>query len=314
MIEEHSQGQLFNHGYKLGLQTSDVVDFSEGNTRETPNDLVGMCAALLRFAERSIYIMILMNEGAQGAQQFDPGYNGFMSHALQPLHALRLIQGQGSQDLVNLQAGQYSATVMGPGQQIPQLATFTPTQIIQQLYSKQMIPRPQIQQPFQRFGMYPIMQQFQNFPKPGIFQQTQRSGYSIQLYRQPSFSEGLSQFMQNPPTFALQQIQQSNLLTLPAPNSAGHPTFQSSIQSQNTEQSKQQFSQQPTIRPPTLIQQQQSQAKEPVYINGRLLDSPGTALTIRIVQDLQTLQNKEISQRTDQSFITPVDPQNQQQT
>ncbi|KAA6370781.1 MAG: hypothetical protein EZS28_033693 [Streblomastix strix] len=28
-----------------------------------------------------------MKEGAQGAQQFDPGYNGVMSHAIQPLHA-----------------------------------------------------------------------------------------------------------------------------------------------------------------------------------------------------------------------------------
>ncbi|KAA6360265.1 MAG: hypothetical protein EZS28_044209 [Streblomastix strix] len=85
-----------------------------------------------------------------------------MSHAIQPLHVLRLIQGQGSQDLVNPQAGQYSATAMGPGQQIPQLVTFTPTQIIQQFYSGQLIPRPQIQQPFQGFGMYPGIQQFQD--------------------------------------------------------------------------------------------------------------------------------------------------------
>ncbi|KAA6359314.1 MAG: hypothetical protein EZS28_045160 [Streblomastix strix] len=102
----------------------------EGNTRETLNDLVSMCAALLRIAERSIYIRIQMKEGAQGAQQFDLGYNGIMSHAIQPLHALRLIQGQGSQDLVNPQAGQYSTTMRGQGQYIPQLVTFAPTKIV----------------------------------------------------------------------------------------------------------------------------------------------------------------------------------------
>ncbi|KAA6377007.1 MAG: hypothetical protein EZS28_027466, partial [Streblomastix strix] len=107
--------------YKLTILS--IQHVLEGNTKETLIDLVGMCAALLRFAERSTYIRIQMKEGAQGAQQFDPGYNGVMSHAIQPLHALRLIQGQGSQDLVNPQAGQYSATAMGPGQQIPQLVT-----------------------------------------------------------------------------------------------------------------------------------------------------------------------------------------------
>ncbi|KAA6393399.1 MAG: hypothetical protein EZS28_011069, partial [Streblomastix strix] len=51
--------------YKLTiLQIQHVL---EGNTKETLIELVGMCAALLRFAERSIYIQILMKEGAQGA-------------------------------------------------------------------------------------------------------------------------------------------------------------------------------------------------------------------------------------------------------
>ncbi|KAA6374112.1 MAG: hypothetical protein EZS28_030362 [Streblomastix strix] len=127
-----------------------------------------------------------------------------MSHAIQPSHALRLIQEQGSQDLVNPQAGQYSATAMGPGQQIPQLVTFSPTQIILHFYTRQLILRSQIQQPFQGFGMCPGMQQFQDFPQPGFFQQTQPSSdYSIQLYRQPSVTE--------------------------APSYAGHPTFQSGL-------------------------------------------------------------------------------------
>ncbi|KAA6353370.1 MAG: hypothetical protein EZS28_051103, partial [Streblomastix strix] len=262
-----------------------------------------MCAALLRFVERSTYIRIQMKEGDQGAQQFDPGYNGVMSHAIQLLHALRLIQGQGSQDLVNPQAGQYSATAMGPGKQIPKLVTFTPTQIVQKFYSGQLIPRPQIQQPFQGFGMYPGIQQFQGFSQLGLFQLTKPSGYGIQLFRQPSITEGLPQFMQNPSTFGLQQIYQSNLLTPPAPSSTGYLALQSSFQSQNLEQS----SQQPTIRPPTLMQQQPNQARESVYINGRLLDSPGSALTRWIAQDPQPSWNDEIPQRTDQSLFTPVD-------
>ncbi|KAA6375742.1 MAG: hypothetical protein EZS28_028730, partial [Streblomastix strix] len=288
--------------YKLTILS--IQHVLDGNTKETLIDLVGMCAALLRFAEKSTYIRIQLKEGAQGAQQFDPGYNRVMSHAIQPLHALRLIQGQGSQDLVNPQAGQYSATAMGPGQQNPQLVTFIPTQIIQQFYSGQLIPRPQVQQPFQGFGMYPGIQQFQGFPQPGPFLWTQPSGFSIQLYRQPSITEGLPQFMQSPPNFELQKTQQSNLLTPPAPSSAGHPAFQSSFQNWNLEQS----SQQPTIRPPTLRQQQQNQMREPVYVNGSLLDSPGTALTRRIAQDLQPLWNNEIQQRADQSQFTPVDP------
>ncbi|KAA6392374.1 MAG: hypothetical protein EZS28_012101 [Streblomastix strix] len=91
-----------------------------GSAKEIFIDLVGMCAALLRFAERSTYIRIQMKEGAQGAKQFDPGKYGVISHTIQPLHALRLIQGQGSQDIVNPQAGQYQATAIGPGQQIQQ--------------------------------------------------------------------------------------------------------------------------------------------------------------------------------------------------
>ncbi|KAA6372954.1 MAG: hypothetical protein EZS28_031518, partial [Streblomastix strix] len=291
--------------YKLTILS--IQHVLEGNTKETLIDLVGMCAALLRFAERSTYIRIQMKEGAQGAQQFDPGYNGVMSHAIQPLHALRLIQGQGSQDLVNPQAGQYSATAMGPGQQIPQLVTFTPTQIVQQFYSGQLIPRPQVQ-PFQGFGMYPGIQQFQGFPQPGLFQQAQpSSGYSIQLYRQPSITEGLPQFMQTAPTFGLQQTQQSSLLVPPAPSSSGHPAFQSSFQTQNSEQLNQQYNQLPTIRPPTLVQQQ-NQVQEPRYVNGRLLDSPGVALSRRIAQDQQPLWNRESLQRTDQSQFTPIDP------
>ncbi|KAA6391588.1 MAG: hypothetical protein EZS28_012887 [Streblomastix strix] len=144
--------------YKLTILL--IQHVLEGNTKETLIDLVGMCVALLSFAERSTYIRIQMKEGTQGAQQFNPGYNGVISHAIQPLHALRLIQGQGSQDLVNPQAGKYSATAMGPGQQIPQLVTFSPTQIVQQFYSGQLIPRPQVQQPFQAFGMYPGIWQF----------------------------------------------------------------------------------------------------------------------------------------------------------
>ncbi|KAA6376088.1 MAG: hypothetical protein EZS28_028386 [Streblomastix strix] len=94
--------------YKLTILS--IQHVLEENTKKILIDLVGMCAALLRFAERSTYIQIQMKEGAQGAQQFDPGYNGVMSYAIQSLHALRLMQGQGSQDLVNPQAGQYSAT------------------------------------------------------------------------------------------------------------------------------------------------------------------------------------------------------------
>ncbi|KAA6393724.1 MAG: hypothetical protein EZS28_010747 [Streblomastix strix] len=292
--------------YKLTILS--IQHVLEGNTKETLIDLVGMCAALLRFAERSTYIQIQMKDGAQGAQQFDPGYNGVMSYEIQPLHALRLIQGQGSQNLVNPQAGQYSATATGPGQQIPQLVTFAPTQIVQQFYSGQLKPRPQVQQPFQGFGMYPGIQQFQGFPQPGLFQQAQSSsGYSIQLYKQPSITEGLPQFMQSSPTFGVQQAQQPNLLIPPAPSSAGHSAFQSSFQSQNLEQLNQQYNQLPTIRPPTLVQQQ-NQVQEPRYVNARLLDSPGIAQTRRISQDQQPLWNRESLQRTDQSQFTPIDP------
>ncbi|KAA6359146.1 MAG: hypothetical protein EZS28_045327, partial [Streblomastix strix] len=74
-----------------------------------------------------------------------------MSHSIQQLHALRLIQGQGSQVILNPQAGRYSATAMGPGQQIPQLVSFTPTQILQQFYTSPPIERSQKQQLCQRF-------------------------------------------------------------------------------------------------------------------------------------------------------------------
>ncbi|KAA6387834.1 MAG: hypothetical protein EZS28_016640 [Streblomastix strix] len=292
--------------YKLTIFL--IQHVQEWNTKETLTDLVGICAALLRIAERTTYIRIQKMEGAQGAQQFDPGYNGVMSHAIQPLHALRLIQGQGSQDLVNPQAGQYSATAMEPGQQIPQLVTFTPTQIVQQFYSGQLIPKPQIQQPFHGFGMYSGIQQFQSFSQQGLFQQAQpSSGYSIQLYRQPSIKEDLPQFIQSSPIFRLQQFQQSNLLTPPAPGSTYHPTFQSSFQSQNPEQLNQQYNQLPTIRPSTLVQQQ-NQVQKPIYIHGKLIDSPGSALTRRTSQDQQPLWNRESLQRTDQSQFTPIDP------
>ncbi|KAA6394289.1 MAG: hypothetical protein EZS28_010185 [Streblomastix strix] len=50
------------------------------------------------------------------------------------------------------------------------------------------------------------------------------------------------------------------------------------------------------------------QVQEPRYVNGRLIDSPVTALTRRIAQDQQPLWNRESLQRTDQSLFTPVDP------
>ncbi|KAA6374037.1 MAG: hypothetical protein EZS28_030434, partial [Streblomastix strix] len=87
------------------------------------------------------------------------------------------------------------------------------------------------------------------------------------------------------------------------PSSTGHPAFQSSFQSQNLEQS----SQQPTIRPPTLVQQQ-NQVQKPIYVNGRLIDSHGKAQSRRNSQNQQALWNKESSQRTDQSQFTPIDP------
>ncbi|KAA6384337.1 MAG: hypothetical protein EZS28_020134 [Streblomastix strix] len=124
--------------YKLTILS--IQHVLEGNTIETLIDLVGKCAALLCFAERSTNIRILMMEGDQGAKQFEPGNNGFLSHAIQTLHALRIIYRQGSQDLVNPQTGQYSATAIGLGQQILRQMTFTPTQIIQQFYSGQLIP------------------------------------------------------------------------------------------------------------------------------------------------------------------------------
>ncbi|KAA6396034.1 MAG: hypothetical protein EZS28_008436 [Streblomastix strix] len=133
--------------YKLSILS--IQHVLEENTKRSLIDLVGMCAALLRFAERLTYIRMQMKEGAQGDKQFDPRNNRVKSHEIQPLHSLRLIYGQVSQDLINPQAGQYFASAMGLEQQIHQLVTFTPTQIVQQFYSGQPIPRPQIQQPFQ---------------------------------------------------------------------------------------------------------------------------------------------------------------------
>ncbi|KAA6377700.1 MAG: hypothetical protein EZS28_026773 [Streblomastix strix] len=76
------------------------------STNETLTDLVGVCVALLRFAEMSTYIRIWMKKDAQGAQQFDLDYNEVISHTIQRLHALRLIKGQGSYELINPQASQ----------------------------------------------------------------------------------------------------------------------------------------------------------------------------------------------------------------
>ncbi|KAA6381527.1 MAG: hypothetical protein EZS28_022945 [Streblomastix strix] len=158
--------ELISHAEIPLLQTLTIHSIQhvlEENTKETFVDLVCVCAALLRFAQRSTYIRIRIQEGAQKAQQFDPSYNGIISLAIQRQHTLRLIQGQGSQDLVNQQVDQYSALAMGPGQQILQLVIFTPTQIVQQFYSGQLIPKQQMQQSFQGFGMYPGIQQFQDF-------------------------------------------------------------------------------------------------------------------------------------------------------
>ncbi|KAA6374499.1 MAG: hypothetical protein EZS28_029977, partial [Streblomastix strix] len=94
--------------YKLTILS--IQQILEENTRMTLIDLVDMCAVHLRFARRSTCICIQMKEGAKGAQQLNLSYNGVMSHAIQPLHALKLIQEQGSQVLVNPQADQYSAT------------------------------------------------------------------------------------------------------------------------------------------------------------------------------------------------------------
>ncbi|KAA6389886.1 MAG: hypothetical protein EZS28_014588 [Streblomastix strix] len=155
----------------------------EANTKEVLIDLAGMCAALLGFVERSTFIHIQIQKGAKGAQKFDPNDNGVMSHAIQLLYKLRLIQKQGIKDLVNPHVGQHSTTAMIPEQQIPQLMTFTPIKIIYQFYSGQLLLRSKIQQPFQGFGIYPGKQQFQGFRQSGLFQQIQRSsGYSIQLY------------------------------------------------------------------------------------------------------------------------------------
>ncbi|KAA6361128.1 MAG: hypothetical protein EZS28_043345, partial [Streblomastix strix] len=222
-------------------------------------DLVGKCAAQLCFAERSIYIQIQEKKGVQRAQQFDPGYNGVISRVTQSMHALRQIQGQGSQGLVNPQAVKYSTTAMGPGLQIPQLVTLTPTQIIQQFYSGQLIPRPQIQQPFQGFGLYPGMQQFFKF------------------FRNQAFS--------NKPNL-LQAIAYKYI-----DSQASLRVYHNSCRVHRH------------LEQPTLVQQQQNQAQEPRYVNGLLLDSPGTALTRRNAQDQQPLWNKQNLYRTDWSLF-----------
>ncbi|KAA6384032.1 MAG: hypothetical protein EZS28_020441 [Streblomastix strix] len=193
-----------------------------------------------------------MKEGAYWAQQFDPSFNGVIQHAIQPQHVSRLIQGQVSQDLVNPKAGQYSATAMGPGQQIPQLGTFTLTQIIQQFYSGQLIPRPLIQQPFQ---------------EPLLVDPT----YFWLQYLIILISKHYHQVQQ-----AIQHFNQ---------------VFKARTLNKQTCN----IAKQPTIRSPTLMQQQQNQAREPVNINGRQQDSPGTALTRRIAQDQQPLWNRENS-------------------
>ncbi|KAA6372439.1 MAG: hypothetical protein EZS28_032034 [Streblomastix strix] len=197
-IDRYVQNLLFQILMLYNLTILSIQNILERNKKETLINLVGMCAELLRFAEKSTYIWIRMMEGAQGAKQFDLGYNGVMSHAIQPLHALRQIQGQRCQDIANPQVCQYSATSMEQGQQIPYLVTFIPIQIIQQFYSRQLIPRPLIQQLFQGFCMYPKNQQFQGFKQPGLFKQAlSPPRYSIQLFQQSSINEGLHQFMLN---------------------------------------------------------------------------------------------------------------------
>ncbi|KAA6366385.1 MAG: hypothetical protein EZS28_038086, partial [Streblomastix strix] len=49
------------------------------------------------------------------------------------------------------------------------------------------------------------------------------------------------------------------------------------------------------------------QVQEPRNVNGRLTDSPRTALTRRIAQNSQQLWNKVSSQRKDQNLFTPID-------
>ncbi|KAA6375953.1 MAG: hypothetical protein EZS28_028519 [Streblomastix strix] len=111
-VDEYIQNLQFHILKRYKLAILSIQHVLEGNTKETLTYLVGMRAALLRFAERSTYIRMQMKKGAQGAQQFDPDYNGVMSYRNQPTYALRLIQGQGSKDLVNLQVGQFSAIAM----------------------------------------------------------------------------------------------------------------------------------------------------------------------------------------------------------
>ncbi|KAA6366181.1 MAG: hypothetical protein EZS28_038292 [Streblomastix strix] len=86
-----AQSQIRDYN-ALTLHSQEVTRHAEHilerNTKWTFIDLVGICTALLRFAERSIYMLIQKKEGDQGAQQFDLGYNGVMAHAIQPLHAL----------------------------------------------------------------------------------------------------------------------------------------------------------------------------------------------------------------------------------
>ncbi|KAA6389401.1 MAG: hypothetical protein EZS28_015074 [Streblomastix strix] len=150
----------------------------------------------------------------------------------------------------------------------------------------------QIQYLFQGFGLYSGKQQFLGFPQLGLFQLAQPSPcYSIQLYRQPSITEGLRQFMQNSPIFGMQYTQ-SNLLVSLILSSVGYLAFKSSFQNQNSEQLNQQYYQLPIIRPPTLVQQK-NQDQEPRYVNGKLIDSHGTALKAGIAQDQQQLWNKQ---------------------
>ncbi|KAA6373743.1 MAG: hypothetical protein EZS28_030729, partial [Streblomastix strix] len=250
--------------YKLTILS--IQHVLEGNTKESLIDLVGMCAALLRFAERSTYIRIQMKEGTDIRTR----KSGLSQSASRPI-----FRNNDGTRATNSTAGDVQTNL----DRIKILFRTTDTKTIDTTTIS---------------GVWYV--------------HSNTTILRFSVARQPSISEGLPQFMLSSPTFGVQQTQQSNLLTPPAPSSAGHPTFQSCFQSQNLEQSNQQYSQQPTIRPPTLMQQQQIKAREHVYINGRLLDSPGTALTRRIAQDLQPLWNKENSLRTDQSLFTPVDP------
>ncbi|KAA6402785.1 MAG: hypothetical protein EZS28_001695 [Streblomastix strix] len=224
--------------YKLAIRL--IQHQLKGSTKDLLIDQIGMCAAKLLFAERSTYIRIQMKEGAQGAQQFDPSYYGIRKSGLSQSTSRPIFRNCDGTTTADSAADD----------------VYFDSKLFNHFFSRQLIPRPQIQQLFQGFGMYLGMYQFQGFLQPELFQQTQLSGYSIQLYRQPSITEGIPKFKQNPLTFGLQQTQQSNLLTDPTSCSIDHPAFQSNFQSQSCQQLIQQYNQLTTIGPLTLVHHQ----------------------------------------------------------